>query len=357
MPFEFQTVDPQSVRDDVVNFFWDHRRWPGETRDDYYDRWDWRYSALSEGPALVHLARLKATGQVVGHIGVYRRNFRVDDVTLRVGVPGNLFTHPDWQKSIVGVRLVMFLRSLVQNGEFDAVIAFGNPIANGMFARFHFDQLGPMHTYVDLRDAKPVLRRRNRAFTVLAPPLNLSASVRRGLKSRLRGARRSKLRVSKLTPDQVLHLDRSHWAPPSRVVAWDSNRFLLQRYLMEPGAPRHIYGLFDPLTASLESYVVTDTTSRIKIWDCQVNPATIDPPSAIAAVVSQWPNAETVLVSTLPNSRLARDLVQAGFIDREFVDSNESTTLLSTYSLPGNPHAGALRDPARWNIWLGSRHY
>jgi hypothetical protein len=357
MSFEFQTVDPQSVRDDVVNFFWDQRRWPGETRDDYYKIWDWRYSALSEGPALVHLARLRETGQVIGHIGVYRRNFRVGNATLRVGVPGNLFTHPDWQKTIVGVRLVMFLRSVVQNGEFDAVIGFGNQIANAMIARFRFTQLGPMHTYVDVRDAKPLLRRRNRAFTVLAPLINVASSVRRGLKWRLRGGQRPNLRVRQLAPDQVLQLDRSHWAPTSRLVAWDSNRFLVQRYLMEPGAPRHMYGLFDPLTDSLEAYVVTEPTARIKVWDCQVNPATIDPPSAIATVVSQLPNAETVLVPTLPQSQLARDLVRAGFLDRESVDSNESTTFLSAYSLPSSPQAAVLSDPSRWNIWLGSRHY
>ena len=131
MSFEFETVDPQSVRDEVVNFFWEHRKWPGETREDYYDIWDWRYSSLSEGPAFVHIARLKETGQMVGHIGVYRRTFRFGDVTLSAGVPGNLFAHPEWQKTIVGVRLVTFLRSLVQRGELDAIIGFGNETANG----------------------------------------------------------------------------------------------------------------------------------------------------------------------------------------------------------------------------------
>jgi hypothetical protein len=358
MSFEFQTVDPQGVRDEVVNLFWEHRKWPGETLQDYYDNWDWRYSALSEGPALVHLARLTETGQLVGHIGVYRRTFRFGNVTLRVGVPGNLFAHPEWQKTIVGVRLVMFLRSLVQRGEFDAVIGFGNQIANAMLARFTFAQFGAMHTYVDVRDVRPLLRRRNRAFAVVAPLFNLATSARRGVKSRLRAGERPELRVRELTPDQVLQLDRSHWAPPNRLVAWDSNRFLAQRYLLEPRASRRMHGLFDPSTGSLEAYVISESTTRVKVWDCQVNPSVIDPPSAIATVTAaNWPNAETILVPTLPQTQLARDMIAAGFLERRSGDLTEENTYVSAYWLPNSPHAAIFGDPSVWNIWIGSRHY
>lgn len=358
MSFEFETVDPQTVRDEVVQFFWEHRKWPGETREDYYDIWDWRYSSLSEGPAFVHIARLKETGQMVGHIGVYRRTFRIGDVTLTAGVPGNLFAHPDWKKTIVGVRLVMFLRSLVQRGELDAIIGFGNETANKMLARLGFAQLGTMHTYVDIRDAAPVLRRRHRVLVTIAPLVNAVISARRVLKSARNAAQRPNLEVRQLVPDQILKLDRSHWAPTSRLVAWDSNRFLAERYLMEPHASRHMHGLFDPSTGSLEAYVVSESTTRIKVWDCQVNPATIDPPSAIAAVaVAHWPNAETILVPTLPQTRLARDLVAAGFLDRRSDDQTEANTYVSAYWLPENAHAPALSDPSSWNIWIGSRHY
>lgn len=358
MSFEFETVDPQSVRDEVVNFFWEHRKWPGETREDYYKIWDWRYSSLSEGPALVHIARLKETGQMIGHIGVYRRTFRFGDVTLSAGVPGNLFAHPEWQKTIVGVRLVTFLRSLVQRGEFDAILGFGNDIANEMLARLGFAQLGRMNTYVDIRDSKPLLRRRNRALTMIAPLVNAVTSVRRGLRSP-RGAGQAKdLEVRQLAPDQILQLDRSHWAPPNRLVAWDSNRFLAERYLMEPNASRHMHGLFDPSTGSFEAYVVSESTTRIKVWDCQVNPAAIDPPSAIAAVAAaSWPHAETILVPTLPQTQLARDLVAAGFLDRRSDDLTEANTQVSAYWLPTSPHAAVLSDPSSWNIWIGSRHY
>ena len=75
MSFDFQRVDPADVRDEVVDFFWKHRRWPGETRHDYYAIWDWRQNALSDGPAFAYIARLVATGEIVGHVGVYRRDF------------------------------------------------------------------------------------------------------------------------------------------------------------------------------------------------------------------------------------------------------------------------------------------
>ena len=59
MSFEFKRVDPQTVREEVVNFFWQQRHWPGDTIDDYYKMWDWRYRALSDGPNMVPLHQLK----------------------------------------------------------------------------------------------------------------------------------------------------------------------------------------------------------------------------------------------------------------------------------------------------------
>jgi GNAT superfamily N-acetyltransferase len=358
MSVEFQRVDPQSVRDEVVNFFRRYGGWPAETLEDYYRVWDWRYSALSEGPPGAYIARLKSTGELVGHIGAYRRNFRCGDATISVCVPGNLLVHPDWQQNIVGVRLLMFLRTLVRSREFDAVLGFGNKVANGMLQRLGFTQLGAMHTYVDIRDSGPLLRRRRRAFAVAAPFVNLGVSIRRLWSERVTNPyRHSDLRVSRLAAADFLGLDRSHWAPPDRFVACESNRFVVDRYLNEPQTERHLYGLFDPATHSLEAYVVTEPTARIKVWDCQTNPATIDPPAAIAAVVASWQNPETVMVPTLPQSDLAKDFARHGFFHRELVDSTEARTFLSAYSLPDNPHAQILNDPARWNIWLGSRHY
>lgn len=358
MSFDFETVDPHSVRDEVVNFFWEHRKWPGQTRDDYYRIWDWRYAALSEGPALAHIARLKETRQVIGHVGVYRRNFRFGNDEIRIGVPGNLFAHPDWQKTIVGVRLVMFLRSLVQRNELDAVIGFGNRIAHEMLARMGFAQLGTMHTYVDIRNAAPVLRRRHRALTMAAPIINAVSSARRAFGSARRTTQGMKVEVRELDPATILKLDRSHWASPNRLVAWDSNRFLSERYLQEPRASRQIHGVFDRATGSLEAYVVSESTTRIKIWDCQSNPATIDPPSAINAVaVARWPGAETILAPTLPQTRIARELVAAGYLDRPSDDQTEANTQVSAYWLPESPYADILSDPGLWNLWIGSRHY
>lgn len=355
MPVEFQRVDPHAVREDVVDLFWKQRRWPGETREDYYAIWDWRYSALSEGPAVAYIARLTETGELVGHVGAYRRNFRYGTSDIRVCVPGNLFVHPDWQQKIVGVRIVMFLRSLVQTGEFDAVIGFGNQIANAMLERLRFAQLGTMHTYVEVRDAGPVLRRRHPALGTFAPLVNAAFAARR-LRS-LKRNRAARLQVRRIDCNEFLELDRSHWAPAPRLVAWESNSFVVKRYLEEPDTVRHLYGLFDGRTQLLEGFVVTEPTARIKIWDCQTNPAAIDASEAISRVAAHVRGAETVLVPTLPQSLLATELVRAGYLDRESVDANESATYLSAYWMPDSPYASVFNEPAKWNIWLGSRHY
>ncbi|HST08348.1 MAG TPA: hypothetical protein VLJ83_09250, partial [Gemmatimonadaceae bacterium] len=227
-----------------------------------------------------------------------------------------------------------------------------------MLARLAFAQLGTMHTYVDIRDAEPVLRRRNRVLTVIAPLINTVTSVRRGMRSSRGSEHPNGFEVRQLAPSQVLQIDRSHWAAPDRLVAWDSNRFIADRYLMEPNASRVMHGLFDLSTGSIEGYVISESATRIKIWDCQVNPNATDPPSAIAAVAStSWPDAETILVPTLPQTRLARDFVAAGFLDRRSDDVTEANTYVSAYWRPGGPHAAVLSDPTLWNIWIGSRHY
>jgi len=356
MTFEFQRVDPLEVRDEVVDFFFKHRRWPGETRGDYEAIWNWRHRALSEGPPLAYIARLQSTGEIVGHVGVYRREFRIGDARISACVPGNLFVHPGWKQNIIGVRLVMFFRSLIQNGEFDLFLGFGNEAANAMLARLGFAQLGSMHTYADVRNAGAVLRRRHRALAAVGPLVNLGFAARRRFSSGRREAV-STLDVRRLGAAEFLELDRSHWSAPTRLVAWESNEFIAERYLNEPGVERTLYGLFAREKGTLEGFVVTEPTARVKVWDCQTNPASIDSQSAIAAVAGKIRNAETLLVPTLPQSALAGEFTRAGFLDREAVDDVEANTFVSALFLPDNPHAHVLKDPTQWNIWMGSRHY
>ncbi|HJQ53079.1 MAG TPA: hypothetical protein VJ825_04460 [Gemmatimonadaceae bacterium] len=356
MTFEFQRVDPLEVRDEVIDFFFKHRRWPGETRADYEAIWDWRHRALSEGPPLGYIARLQSTGEIVGHVGVYRREFRIGDARIAGCVPGNLFVNPAWKQNIIGVRLVMFFRSLIQNREFDLFLGFGNEPANAMLARLGFAQLGAMHTYADVRNAGAVLRRRHRAFAAVGPLVNLGFAARRQFSTGVRRVK-SHLDVRTVTASEFLTLDRSHWSAPTRLVAWESNEFIVERYLKEPGAERTLFGLFAPGKGTLEGFVVTEPTARVKVWDCQTNPAAIDPTSAIAVVASRIRRAETVLVPTLPQSALAGEFMRAGFLDRESVDAVEANTFVSALSLPDNPHAQVLNDPSQWNIWMGSRHY
>ena len=217
-----------------------------------------------------------------------------------------------------------------------------------------------MRTYIDLRDTKPLLGRRHRALTMLAPVLNRALAVRRRLRGLPHGKQLPRLRARQITPDEFLELDRSHWHPPSRLVTSDTSRFVVRRYLTWPRgnyAPRYIYGLFDSETGLLEAYVVAEQAVRIKVWDCQVNSSVLDPPSAITAMASIWPNTGTVLVPTLPQSLLATELVRAGFLDRESEDYAEASTHVSVYTKPGNEHAGLLGDPRQWNLWIGARHY
>jgi hypothetical protein len=351
---EFERVEASLARHEIVDFFFRHRRWPVETRDEYFAIWDWRQRALSDGPAFAYVARLKSTGEMVGHVGIYRRRFRIGNEIIQACVPGNLFVHPEW-KGIVGVRLVMFFRSVIQDREFDLFLGFGNDLANTMLARLGFAQFGSMHTYVDVLDAAAVLHRRSRTLAPVAPLVNLGFAARRRWK-RVRTSK-THLQVRRLAATDFETLDRGHWAPSPTMVAWDSNRFIVERYLNEPSAERVLFGLFHPVSESFEGFTAVETGARLKVWDCQTNSAMIDPVDAIQTVCETIPGAETILAPTLPQSVLARRFKSAGYLDRESVDTIETNTFVSALSLPDSPHADLFRDPARWSIWIGSRHY
>lgn len=358
MSYEFVQAEPQSSRDDIVRFFWDQRHWPWPTLEEYYRAWDWRYSSLSDGREWVWLAREKASGEIVGHIAVYLRRFRIGSTELRVGVPGNLVVREECRGSLAGPRLVSFPRTLVKSGELDAILAFANPTAHGMFERLGFRDFGLMHPFVRVVRWGAVLRRRVPAISPIGSIVDAMTLAKRQSTDVRKAKHGKRLQVRVLSPDEFLAFDRSHWRIPSdRLATDDTGGYVVRRYLECPHAVRRLVGLIDVERQTLEAYVVAGGAERIRIWDCQVNEDSIDESAAISRAAGALSDAETIVVPVLPGSGLAKKLTGAGFRHRQPDDYMNQTTRVSAFWLDGHPAGEALADVDKWNLWFGSNHY
>lgn len=357
MGIEFAAVAAPEVREAVVSFFWQQQHWPGKSIDDYYEMWDWRYTSLSDGAPYVYVARDTRTRAVVGHVAVYSRRFQIEGSAVTVGVPGNLVVHPDYRERVVGPRLVCYPRALVREGVLDMAIAFANAPAHALFSRLGFQDLGFMHSYVDIHRSASYLRRRMPVATPGGMLFDLAFDARRRMKQRAMPGGNGRFTVRGLSAGEFAAHSRAHWqVARDRFVTDGTPEFVAKRFLACPFAPRRMYGLFDRATARLQGFVILQGEPRAKVWDCQVNHAVLSEPVAISTVARAL-QLETVAVPTMPQTQLAHELRRAGFLHREPIDHIEQVTRLSAFWLPTHSLANQLGNIRRWNLWFGSNHY
>lgn len=353
---EITQVEPHGVRDRVLDLIWEHRHWPGSSREEYRRLWDWRFGALAEGDPLAWVARTK-DGEVVGHVAVFPRRFRVGDTEIRCGLPGDILVHRAWRSRGVGARLVLTPKMLVKQDRFDMVMVVGNPLAHRLCLRLGYRDFGTHHRYVDLRRFAPVLRRRLRPAAALGPLADGLWSVRRWW--RQRHARRSagELSVERLDADAVAGLDRRHWShPPGRVVPAENEAYLVKRFLADPFTRRGMFGLRDPGTGRIEGHVAVEYRgSGAVVCDCRVNASRLDEAAAIALVGDALPSGvASYAVPTLPGSLLSRELAAAGFLHRPPEAPADARLHISAFWSEDHPLARQLGRLERWSLYLGA---
>ncbi len=358
MPVDFVTTTPDHVEEEVVRYWSARGQFPDWGDDEHRNLWNWRYRALSDGPTLVCVARDRESSEVVGHVAVYRRNFEIDGKPIRVGLPGSLALRPEFQGGLAGAKLAGFPRQQLRDGAFDVVLGFSNLAAHALLTGTGARDLGPLSYHVDLRRSARFLGQRVPALASLAAPVDAALSIRRRWRRRAGLVRRSGLDVRLLTATEFRSLDRSHWvAPKGRVVSADSTEFVVRRYLECPYAPRQMYGLFDRGGKRLQGYAVTQGRERVEIWNCQLNSARLDLPSAFTVLSSVFADSEALTTSTSQCSELANDLARAGFVARPPSKSPTPERMLNATFLPENPLAASIDDFSRWDLWLGASQY
>jgi hypothetical protein len=358
---EFLEVNPFEERDRIVEFFWDQRYWPGDTIEEYYAMWDWRYTSLSDGDPVVFVARVRESGKIVGHIAAYPRRFRVGDHEVRGAVLGNLVLDLEYRAMMVGPRLLAYPATLVKRDLFDLVVAFANDSAHAGFVRAGFQDLGFMHLFIDPRRTTPLLRRRLPWLGPLAAIpgklIDSAFAARRALHSKTSKSARGRFKIVCLSPEQFESYSTDHWVNTDGYVASDDgSEFVVRRFLKCPYFPRRLFGVIDA-NGLLQGYVIAEGDIRLKVWDCQVNQRELSGAAAIRLVADSLDDLELLIVPTLPGSDLAAELRGDGLIERPPFDFIERTTPLAAYWSRESPLANTLADPTRWRLWFGSNHY
>ena len=355
MPLEFRRIRPHDARECVVDFFWRMRAWPYANKGEYFQYWDWRYNALSEEDPVAWIAI--DDGKVVGHIAAYFRRYSLNGQHIRVGVPGNFLVDDAYRDTLAGARLGSSPRTLVRDDEVDLLLAYGNKVAHGMFVRLGARDLGGMKLFVDIQRWGPVLARPARPLAVLAPVAAVAARARKRIK---RGSVRSTaaFHARELTVEQVLSMDRSHWLRSrDYLVAEGTTQYLANRFLRCPVRSHRLFGIVDPATSRTEGLVVTEGSSRVRVWYCEVNEAKVSESRAVELALSAMPDAETIVVPLLPASDLATEFERAGYFPGRETDSVEAKTWWSAYWKPAHPLAGAFAEMRRWKLWYAWNHH
>jgi len=351
----FRRASPFEVREPVVELYWRMRKWPYETKEEYYRYWDWRYSSLSESDATVWIAADGDT--VIGHIAMYSRHLRLDGHDVRAGVPGNFLVDERFRNSLIGPRLVDVLRRTVREGEIELLLGYGNAIAHAMFVGLGDRDIGPMQPFADVRRWDPVLARRTAGAALLAPLARAAAWARKAVLRRHLPDVAEGLVVRDLSSDEVLALDRSHWTRSESLVLCESPVLLANRFFRCPFRSHHVFGVIDERTDRLEGMVVTEGTTRIRVWECEVNEGVLSEVQAVELALGASPSAESVYVPLLPQSALADDFSQAGFVNPSDADTVLAETWWSAHWLPTHPLAAEFADLRRWKLWYAWCHH
>lgn len=356
MPIEFRRVTPLEVRDGVVDLFWRLGSWPWPDKADCYRHWDWRYTSLSEATPIVWVAT--DGPKIVGHMALYPRRFRLGDLDLTAGVPGNFLVDPEYRRTPIGPRLAASTRSVVGTGELDAVFGYGNKMAHAMLMRLGFRDLGAMELYSDVHRWGPALGRRIPGGAMFGSVASGAYSAWKAMRGAHPPSDVEGVEARVLSAEETAAIDRSAWRrDPNALVADNSSRFLADRYLRSPFNPRQLLGLIDRATNAVEGYVVVEGDRRIKIVDCQVNEGRMSEPAAVAMAVRAIPTAETVVVPLLPQSELAASFLAAGFMRRRTNDFVEGNTWWSAQWAPTSPAAKSLERVNQWKLWFGWNHH
>lgn len=354
-----ERVEPDEVREQVVELMWEHRHWPGETREDYRRLWAWRYRALGDGRPGVRVARTP-DGRVVGHTAVFPRTFRFGDRRLRGAVPGDILVHRDWRRHGIGVRLMLLPKQMVRRGDLDLVIVVGTYQAHEILVRLGFEELGGFHRHVRVLDSRPLLEGRlpGPALATAAAPLVDGALGLAGWLPRRRArSRAAGLEVVALDADEVAGMDRGHWSfPAGRLVGEDSPTYLVRRFLKDPCTRRELLALRDEATGAVEGHVVVEHDGgTATVCDCRVNADRLDEAAAVALAGDQLAGRAAVYqVPALPGSDLAGRLRSLGFLHRSPVRTPEERVHVSAFWDPDLPCADELRGPEAWSLYTGA---
>ncbi|GEM_PF-4582984 len=353
MGVRLQRVNPLSIRESAIDFFWRMKAWPFETREEYERCWDWRYTSIPESDPIVWVAL--DGPKIIGHVACNLRRFRIDGREVRAGIPGNFLVDPEHRNTIIGAQLAGAPIKLAQRGETDIFIGYGNQIAHALALGLGCRSLGPMLPFLDVRRFGPAIGRRLPGGAALGPVADGALAAWRALAGRRRARPPAGLSARRLSAAELAAIDRSAWSVREGLTWWGDSAYLARRFLGCPIRSYRADAVIDLATGRAAAVVISEGTARFNVILCVADRAVLSEVQAVEAVLRSDATAELGLVPLLPGTRLATEFAQAGYLQRslQHADTVLQRTTWSALWKPTHELAGAFAALEHWNVWYG----
>ena len=285
----------------------------------------------------------------MGLCSVLPRTLTWRDVSLSVGLVGNLIVSKSHRSPFAAVSLIRAVRQLVVDGEIDLLL--GVPVARAarVVVGLRFRQLGTWRTYTIVSRSARALRRRFGVAGVPAAPL---VDALAWTYQRLRRPAITPCRVDELSATELESASFDGWSSPAdRICQRSSPSFLRWRFLDMPVHRYRVLGVYRAGT-ELNGYAVArvegDTAT---IVDSGVNGRSLGQAECILAVVDALGSeAGVVSVRILDRTVLADELRHHGFVARR---PDRERTYLVALARDDGPAQDALAEVHRWNLFSG----
>lgn len=275
---------------------------------------DWYYRSEGQETPTSWLLRNRQ-GRICGLCSVTIRVLQAGSSTVRAGVSGNLLVDRSNGMYHGALALVRSMKSLVTDGEIDILLGIPNRLAQPVFDRVGFQEIGRWQTHACLHRSRDLLRSRFGVAGTLASPLvDLGAAAHRAIAGWLH-VPASGLKVRDLSEDELGKIPLQNWSTGDRIVAHLSPDYLKWRYLRNP-ADRYALAGIVATTGELCGYLaIRRLPQRVWITDCGVDRQAISEADAIQCFCRDHRlSATTVWITHLRSSPLSTQLSSHGFI-------------------------------------------
>ncbi len=314
---------------------------------------DWYYRSEGQQTPTSWMLRDRR-GSICGLCSVTIRLLQFGNTMLRAGISGNLLVDRTNGMYHGALDLVRAMKSLVTDGEIDILLGIPNALAQPVFARVGFQEIGRWQTHACLHRSRDLLRSRFGVAGTLASPLvDFCAATRRAFAG-WSHTPASRLNVREIAEDELGKIPFENWVRPGdRIEAHLAPDYLKWRYLRNPADRYALAGI--EASGELCGYLTLRRLPR-RVWitDCAVDRHRISEADAILGFCRDHRlSGSTAWITHLRSSSLSTQLSSYGFIPVPPSAGGYPDYRLVGFWRPDHPLSETFSREDGWNLFPG----